>query len=203
MQVELYPRCQLLITPVFSYFPGVEIDLHGCCLSCARRALLAARDASASIASASALHAWTSGSGIAHLHMACLHNRLYASHCACLEPDLDAARVEGGCCQNVLHDATGQSPGPLVVLLRDVHPEPWLDVFAVLTVHACASFPLSRWWRCRLLLHAHFLGHPCRHMLRRHRDEHTRLRFPARHSVVHPVSSLSSAWPPCSCAAPS
>ncbi len=60
------------------------------------RALLAARVASASIASASALNARTSGSGIAHLHMACLHNLLHAPHFACLEPDLDAARVEGG-----------------------------------------------------------------------------------------------------------
>jgi hypothetical protein len=83
------------------------------------------------------------GSGIAHLHMACLHNLLHAPHFACLEPDLDAARVEGGCCQDVFHDATGQSPGTLVVLLRDVHPEPWLDVFAVLPVHAFASFTLQ------------------------------------------------------------
>ena len=86
------------------------------------RALLAARVASASVASASALNAWTSRSGIAHLRMACLHNLLHASHFACLEPDLDAARVEGGCCQDVFHDAAGQSPGTLVVLLRDVHP---------------------------------------------------------------------------------
>src|SRR2546426_2098596 len=100
------------------------------------RALLAARVASASIARASALNAWTSGSGIAHLRMACLHNLLHASHFACLESDLDAARVEGGLCQDVFHDAAGQSPSALVVLLRNVHPRPWLDVFAVLAVHA-------------------------------------------------------------------
>jgi hypothetical protein len=39
------------------------------------------------------------------------------------------------------------------VLLRDVHPQPWLDVFAGLPVHALASFPFSRWRRCSLLLH--------------------------------------------------
>ena len=27
--VELHPRCKLLITPIFQYFSGVEIDLHG------------------------------------------------------------------------------------------------------------------------------------------------------------------------------
>jgi len=26
-------------------------------------------------------------------------------------------------------------PGTLSVLLRDVHPQPWLDVFTVLSVH--------------------------------------------------------------------
>ena len=38
--VGLHPRCKLLITPVFQDFSGVEIDLHGGCLSCARRAPL-------------------------------------------------------------------------------------------------------------------------------------------------------------------
>src|SRR5437660_2696497 len=78
-------------------------------------------------------------------------------------------------------------PVRLVLLLRDVHPEPWLDVFAVLPVHAFASFTFRRWRRCRLLLHSHLPGHPCRNMLRRHRDEHTRLRFPACHIAVHLV----------------
>jgi hypothetical protein len=47
-----------------------------------------------------------------------------------LEPDLDAARVEGGLREHVFHDAAGQFPGALILLLRDVHPQPWLDVFA-------------------------------------------------------------------------
>src|SRR5215471_798337 len=92
------------------------------------RALFAARVASASRSSASALHAWTSPSGIAHTRLAWPHNLLHAPDFACLEPDLDTARVKGGCCQDVFHDATGQSRGTLVVPLRDVHPEPWLDV---------------------------------------------------------------------------
>src|SRR5919201_3161075 len=149
------------------------------------RALVAARVASASATSASALNAWTSRSGIAHPRMAGLHNRLHAPHFACLEPDLDTARVEGGCCQDVLHDATGQSPGTLVVLLRDVHPEPWLDVFAILPMHACAAFTCSRWRRCHRLFHANLPGYPCRNMLRCHCNEHTRLRLPTRHIVVH------------------
>ena len=86
------------------------------------RALLAAHVASASVTSVSALHAWTLRSGIAHPCMAYLHNLLHAPHFACLEPDLDTARVEGGCREDVFHDAAGQFPGPLVVLLRHVHP---------------------------------------------------------------------------------
>src|SRR4029450_9581834 len=70
--------------------------------------------------------------------LACLHNLLHASHFTCLEPDLDAARVEGGLRENVFHDAAGQSPGALILLLRDVYPEPWLDVFAIITVHLCS-----------------------------------------------------------------
>ena len=104
------------------------------------RALLAARVASASVTSASALHVWTSRSGIANPRMACLHHFLHTPHFACLEPDLDTARVEGRCREDVLHDAASQFPGPLVVLLRDVHPQPWLDVCAVLTVHTLMSF---------------------------------------------------------------
>jgi hypothetical protein len=57
-----------------------------------------------------------------------------------LEPDLDAARVEGGFREDVFHDAAGTFPGALILLLRNVHPQPWLDVFAVLPVHALASF---------------------------------------------------------------
>src|SRR6266446_1575393 len=85
---------------------------------------LAACVAAASAASASARNAWTSRSGITHLRMVCLHNLLHASHFACLEPDLDATRVEGRCREDVFHDATGQSPGTLILLLRDVHPQP-------------------------------------------------------------------------------
>jgi hypothetical protein len=106
------------------------------------RALLSARVASASVTSVSALNAWTLRSGIAHPRMAYLHNLLHAPHFACVEPDLDTARVEGGAREDVFHDAAGQFPGPLVVLLRHIHPQPWRDVFAVLTVHALMSFTL-------------------------------------------------------------
>src|SRR5712692_3803925 len=156
---------------------------------------LAARVASASVASASALNAWTSRSVIVHLRpgsplgglMACLHNLLHASYFPGCEPDLDTARVDGGLREDVFHDAGSKSAGTLIVLLRDVHPQPWLDVFAVLPVHALVSFTFSRWRRCGLLLHASLPRHPCRDVLRRHRDEHTRLRFPARQRVVHLV----------------
>jgi hypothetical protein len=74
--------------------------------------------------------------------MAGLHNLLDTPHFTCLEPDLDPARVEGGCREDVFHDAAGQFPGPLVVLLRHEHPQPWRDVFAVLTIHALLSFTL-------------------------------------------------------------
>src|SRR5712691_10362627 len=38
--VELYPHGQLFLTAVLQYFSGLEIDLHGCALSCAPRAPL-------------------------------------------------------------------------------------------------------------------------------------------------------------------
>ena len=107
------------------------------------QALLAACVAAASAASASALNAWTSRSVIAHLRMACPHDLLHASHFPGCKPDLDTARVEGGLREDVLHYAAGKFPGPLVVLLRNVHPQPWLDVFAILPVHALASLRLS------------------------------------------------------------
>jgi hypothetical protein len=62
-----------------------------------------------------------------------------------LEPALDAARVEGGFREDVFHDAAGKFPGALILLLRDVYPEPWLDVFAVLAVHSLASFTFLEW----------------------------------------------------------
>src|SRR5216684_4356490 len=119
------------------------------------------RVAAASVASASARNAWTSRSVTAYFHMVCLDNLLHASHFACLEPDLDAARVEGGCCQDVFHDAIGEPSAALILLLRDVHPQPWPDVFAVLPVHAFASFTFSRWRRCGLLLPARLPRRPC------------------------------------------
>ena len=112
-------------------------------------ALLAACVAAVSAASASALNAWTSRSVIAHLRMACPHDLLHAPHFPGCKPDLDTARVEGGFREDVFHDAAGKFPGPLVVLLRNVHSQPWLDVFAVLTVHALMSFTLRRQRRCR------------------------------------------------------
>src|SRR2546427_12875 len=134
-------------TPALSP-PGrrcASLSPRTCCVAAVRYlsalstsgALLAARVASASVASASALNAWMSCSVIVHLHMACLHNLLHAPHFPGCKPDLDAARVEGRFCQDVFHDAAGKSPGTLILLLRDVHPQPWLDVFAVLTIHLC------------------------------------------------------------------
>jgi hypothetical protein len=77
--------------------------------------------------------------------MAGLHNLLHAPHFACVEPDLDASRVERGCLEDVLHNAAGEFPGTLILFLRDVHPLPWLDVFAVLPVHALDSFTFQKW----------------------------------------------------------
>ena len=89
-----------------------------------RRIVGGPRVASASVASASARNAWTSRSVTAHFHMVYLHNLLHASHFPGCKPDFDAARVEGGLREDVFHDATGKSPGTLILLLRDVHPQP-------------------------------------------------------------------------------
>src|SRR5436309_1657756 len=107
-------------------------------------ALLAACVASASLASASALNAWMSRSVIAHLRMACLHNLLYTSYFPGCKPDFDAARVEGRFREDVFHDAASEPSAALILLLRDVHPQPWRDVFAVITVHLCGLLLLLR-----------------------------------------------------------
>jgi hypothetical protein len=52
--------------------------------------------------------------------------------------------VERGFRKDVFHDAAGEFPGTLILFLRDVHPQPWLDVFAVLSVHALASSAFRR-----------------------------------------------------------
>jgi hypothetical protein len=49
-------------------------------------------------------------------------------------------RVEGRSREDVLHDAARQLPTPLIVLLDDIDSESGLNVFAVLPVHALASF---------------------------------------------------------------
>jgi hypothetical protein len=77
--------------------------------------------------------------------MASLHNLLHASYFPGYKPDLNAARVERGFREDVFHDAAGVFPGTLILFLRDVHPQPWLDVFAVLPVHALDSFTLQKW----------------------------------------------------------
>src|SRR5262245_11849491 len=77
--------------------------------------------------------------------MAWLLNLLHSSHFPGCEPDLDAVWMGGRVCEDVFHDAASELPAALIVLLRDVHSQPRLDVFAVLTVHALASFALRKW----------------------------------------------------------
>ena len=72
--------------------------------------------------------------------MTCLHNLLHASHFTGFEPDLNAVWVVGRFCEDVFHDADSQPPATLMLLLRNVHPQTWRDVFPALTVHALASF---------------------------------------------------------------
>jgi hypothetical protein len=71
--------------------------------------------------------------------MACLHNLLHASDFPSGEPDLDATGVEGGFRENVFHNAASKLPATLILFLRDVYPQSWLDVFAVLSIHDLAS----------------------------------------------------------------
>jgi hypothetical protein len=49
------------------------------------------------------------------------------------------------------YDAAGESSGTLIAFLRDIHPQPWLDVFAVLAVHVLASLVI------RCVIRAHFI----------------------------------------------
>jgi hypothetical protein len=71
-------------------------------------------------------------------------NLLHAPHLPGSEPDLDAVGVVSRCRQDVLHDAPGALPAPLVLLLRDAHLEPWSNVCTMLPVHVVlASFPFG------------------------------------------------------------
>jgi len=63
-----------------------------------------------------------------------LYHLLHSSHVPGVEPDLDAVRVVGGFGEDVFHDAASEPPAPLIWLLRDVDPQPWPNVFAVLPV---------------------------------------------------------------------
>jgi hypothetical protein len=69
---------------------------------------------------------------------------LHPSHFPGVKPDLDTTRVEGGFCQDVFHDACSQLPAPLILFLRDVYPQSWLDVFAIVAVHVLAAFTLRK-----------------------------------------------------------
>src|SRR5262245_37635748 len=99
-----------------------------------------------------AVSGWTSDrlSHCSALHcglLACLDNLLHAPHFPGCESDLDAARVERGFREDVFHNAASKLPGTLVLLLRDVHSQPRLDVFTVLSVHALASFAFRESWK--------------------------------------------------------
>ena len=72
--------------------------------------------------------------------MTWLHNLLYASHFTRVEPNLDAVRVICRFREDVFYATAGESSAPLVVLLRDLHPQPWSDVWAILAVHMLVSF---------------------------------------------------------------
>ena len=77
--------------------------------------------------------------------MAWRHNLLYAPHFPSSEPDLDAMGVVSRCRQDVLHDAAGELPAPLILLLRDAHLEPWLNICTMRPVHVVrTSFPCGR-----------------------------------------------------------
>jgi hypothetical protein len=84
--------------------------------------------------------------------MPCLHNLLHSPHFPGFETDLDAGRVVGRFGEDVVHDAARELPAPLIVFLRDIHPQPWRDVLTVLTIYTLASFAFRK--RCRLSSHA-------------------------------------------------
>src|SRR6476661_5638322 len=79
--------------------------------------------------------------------LASLHDLLHASHFTCLEPDLDAARVEGGFREDVSHNAASKLPRTLVLLLCNVYFQSWLDVFAITTVHLCGLLNVASCFR--------------------------------------------------------
>jgi hypothetical protein len=76
--------------------------------------------------------------------MACLYDLLHASDFPGCKPDLDSTGVEGGFRENVSHHAASKLPSTLILFLRDVYSQSWLDVLAVLAVHDLASLAIRR-----------------------------------------------------------
>lgn len=67
---------------------------------------------------------------------------LHPADGAALQPDLDAMRMCRGTGQNLLHDAAGQFPGPLVFFLDNLHLKPLVNVFSVRHVHTLKEIVL-------------------------------------------------------------
>src|SRR5262245_44888648 len=76
--------------------------------------------------------------------LVCPYNLLHASHFPGGEADLDTARVERGCREDVFHHTARELPGTLILFLCDVYFQPRLDVFTVLSVHTLASSAFRR-----------------------------------------------------------
>jgi hypothetical protein len=53
--------------------------------------------------------------------------------------------VVGSIREDIFDDAAGETSAPLILFLRNVHPQPWPDVFAVFTVHTLLSCVLRSW----------------------------------------------------------
>src|SRR5215475_8235835 len=73
-------------------------------------------------------------------------NLLHSAHFAGFKAHIDAMRMMGGICQDILHDSARSFSSALVLLLDDVNFQPRFYVFSILAVHislAIISAPFS------------------------------------------------------------
>jgi hypothetical protein len=63
------------------------------------------------------------------------NNLLHSANFAGLKSHLDAMRMIGGICQDILHDPARSFSSALILFLDDIDFEPGFYVFSILTVH--------------------------------------------------------------------
>ena len=64
-----------------------------------------------------------------------IQNLFDPAYCAVLQAHLDAMRVTGRFCENILDDAVRQFTAKLILLLDDLHMHPRFNIGSVISIH--------------------------------------------------------------------